>query len=43
MFDNLDAKLLSNKKIYKKMSMAHNPYGDGKACEKIVDHLKQIL
>lgn len=35
--------ILSNKKIYKKMSMAHNPYGDGNACEKIVDHLKQIL
>ena len=29
--------LLHNKEKYEKMSKAHNPYGDGKACEKIVD------
>ncbi len=28
--------LLHNKEKYEKMSKAHNPYGDGKACEKIV-------
>jgi len=25
------------------MSKAHNPYGDGKACEKIIDFLKENL
>ncbi|WP_418179100.1 non-hydrolyzing UDP-N-acetylglucosamine 2-epimerase [Aliarcobacter lanthieri] len=33
-------KLLDNKSEYEKMSKAHNPYGDGKACEKIVDFIK---
>ncbi len=33
-------KLLDDKRAYKKMSKAHNPYGDGKACEKIVDFIK---
>ena len=33
-------KLLDDKKIYQAMSMAHNPYGDGKACERIVSYLK---
>ncbi|GHT14421.1 hypothetical protein FACS189426_20710 [Bacteroidia bacterium] len=28
--------LLNNSAIYNKMSQAHNPYGDGKACERIV-------
>ena len=31
--------LLSNKDAYKKMSFAHNPYGDGKACSRICDVL----
>lgn len=31
--------LLSNEKAYEKMSFAHNPYGDGKACQKILDKL----
>ena len=35
-------KLLDNKDEYDKMSKAHNPYGDGKACEKIVKFLKEI-
>jgi UDP-N-acetylglucosamine 2-epimerase (non-hydrolysing) len=29
-------KLLDDVDVYEKMSQAHNPYGDGKACEKIV-------
>ena len=31
--------LLTNKDNYKKMSQSHNPYGDGKACQRIVDVL----
>jgi UDP-N-acetylglucosamine 2-epimerase (non-hydrolysing) len=33
-------KLFEDSKEYKKMSKSHNPYGDGKACEKIVTYLK---
>jgi UDP-N-acetylglucosamine 2-epimerase (non-hydrolysing) len=29
--------LLEDSSIYNKMSQTHNPYGDGKACERIVD------
>jgi UDP-N-acetylglucosamine 2-epimerase (non-hydrolysing) len=29
--------LLKDKVIYKRMSEAHNPYGEGKACERIVE------
>lgn len=32
--------LLSNDAYYSQMSKAVNPYGDGKACERIVDFLK---
>ena len=32
-------KLLCDEKAYTKMSKAHNPYGDGKACERIVNTL----
>lgn len=35
-------KLLDNKDEYKKMSQAHNPYGDGQACKKIVDFIKNL-
>jgi UDP-N-acetylglucosamine 2-epimerase (non-hydrolysing) len=35
-------KLISNKIEYNKMSKSHNPYGDGKACEKIVEFLKDV-
>jgi UDP-N-acetylglucosamine 2-epimerase (non-hydrolysing) len=35
-------KLLDNKIEYEKMSKAHNPYGDGKACKKIVEFIKGI-
>lgn len=31
--------LLDNDAAYKAMSFAHNPYGDGKACQKILDVL----
>ncbi|NLC31634.1 MAG: UDP-N-acetylglucosamine 2-epimerase (non-hydrolyzing) [Candidatus Moranbacteria bacterium] len=34
--------LLDDKIIYKSMSQAHNPYGDGNACIKIVNFLKKI-
>lgn len=33
--------LLSNEKAYAKMSMAHNPYGDGQAVARIVEFLAQ--
>jgi len=32
--------LLDNDSEYEQMSKAHNPYGDGKACEKIVKFIK---
>jgi UDP-N-acetylglucosamine 2-epimerase (non-hydrolysing) len=35
-------KLIDNKKEYEKMSKAHNPYGDGKASERIVKFLKEL-
>ncbi len=31
--------LLDNTELYEKMATAHNPYGDGKACERIVEKL----
>lgn len=34
--------LLDDGQAYQKMSVAHNPYGDGKACERIVSYLKNI-
>ncbi|QWE27029.1 non-hydrolyzing UDP-N-acetylglucosamine 2-epimerase [Polynucleobacter sp. AP-Ainpum-60-G11] len=34
------AELLEDEGIYKSMSMAHNPYGDGKASNRIIDILK---
>lgn len=33
-------KLLNDENEYNKMSKAHNPYGDGKACERIVKFIK---
>lgn len=35
-------RLLDNKDEYDKMNRAHNPYGDGRACEKIVNFLKKV-
>lgn len=36
---NTLSELLSNENAYKLMSFAHNPYGDGKACTRILDAL----
>ena len=36
------SRLLDNKKYYKKMSRKHNLYGDGLACNRIVDVLRTI-
>ena len=33
--------LLTNQVLYEEMALAHNPYGDGKACERIVQAIKQ--
>ncbi len=35
-------RLLNDKKSYDTMSRLHNPYGDGKACERIVDFILNI-
>ena len=35
-------KLLNDSKIYKKMAQAHSPYGDGNACVKIVEFVKNL-
>ena len=35
-------KLLDEESEYEKMSKAHNPYGDGKACERIVEFIKEV-
>ena len=34
--------LLNNNENFEKMSKLHNPYGDGKACQRIVDFIKKI-
>ena len=34
-------KLLDDQTEYNRMSKAHNPYGDGKACERIVNFIKE--
>lgn len=36
------SELLENNATYKRMSRAHNPYGDGSACERIIDVLRRI-
>ena len=36
--DTIDS-LLNDKDRYREMSMAHNPYGDGTASEKIINHI----
>lgn len=33
-------RLLDNESVYKQMSRAHNPYGDGQASKRILEHLK---
>ena len=35
-------KLIDDTKSYKEMSLSHNPYGKGKACQKIINFLKAI-
>lgn len=35
-------KLLNDKEQYKKMSGLHNPYGDGKACQRIAKFVKSL-
>jgi UDP-N-acetylglucosamine 2-epimerase (non-hydrolysing) len=35
-------KLLQNSKAFEKMSKRHNPYGDGKACLRILEHMKTL-
>jgi len=35
-------KLLNDHNFYTKMSMLHNPYGDGKACERVVNYIKNL-
>ena len=37
------AKLMTDAAYYQSMSFAHNPYGDGKACERIVAAIKAHL
>ena len=36
-------RLLNNKEDYRKMSELHNPYGDGKACKRIVDTVRNAF
>jgi len=38
---NIDL-LLNDEALYKKMSQAHNPYGDGKASDRIVEYIRGI-
>ena len=35
------SELLTNKDEYKKMSLSHNPYGDGKSCDRIIEILSK--
>ena len=35
--------LLDNEELYLKMSQSHNPFGDGMACQRIVNHVGEIL
>ncbi len=37
------SELLDNKLAYDDMAKAHNPYGDGKACERIVNFMKKSV
>ena len=40
MIENSVMELLENKDLYQKMTQAHNPYGDGTACDQIISFLK---
>ncbi|WP_239023427.1 non-hydrolyzing UDP-N-acetylglucosamine 2-epimerase [Muricauda aurantiaca] len=35
-------KLLEDEELYSQMGKLHNPYGDGMACQRIVDHISKI-
>lgn len=35
--------LLNDEDQYKKMSQAHNPYGDGKACDRIIRYVRESV
>jgi len=35
--------LLDNSELYDRMSRAHNPYGDGQACSRIVKRVKEYI
>jgi UDP-N-acetylglucosamine 2-epimerase (non-hydrolysing) len=37
---NIDL-LLNNSVVYARMTKAHNPYGDGRACDRIIKHLRE--
>jgi len=37
------SRLIDDETYYKKMSYAHNPYGDGNACSKIINFLKENI
>jgi UDP-N-acetylglucosamine 2-epimerase (non-hydrolysing) len=39
---NSVSELIENEDTYKTMSRAHNPYGDGKACKRIIDVLTLV-
>lgn len=34
--------LLTNKEQYNRMTRRHNPYGDGKACDRIIEYIKKL-
>jgi UDP-N-acetylglucosamine 2-epimerase (non-hydrolysing) len=36
-------RLISDRSAYEAMSQAKNPYGDGRAAERIIAHLEQAL
>jgi UDP-N-acetylglucosamine 2-epimerase (non-hydrolysing) len=37
------SKLMTDSQYYQSMSFAHNPYGDGQACLRITDAIKQYF
>ena len=39
---NETVELLDNKQAYENMAKAHNPYGDGKACTRIINFMKEL-
>ena len=37
------SELLDDSQAYESMAKAHNPYGDGKACERIINFMKKVM